>query len=41
MPNHRRDELRGMMDRGMTDRQIFDALLKETGPLILRPHLMP
>jgi hypothetical protein len=41
MPNHRRDELRAMMGRGMTDRQIFDELLKEAGPLLLRPHLMP
>jgi hypothetical protein len=41
MPSHRRDELRGMVDRGMTDRQIFDELLKEAGPLLLRPHLKP
>lgn len=41
MPNHRRDELGAMMDRGLTDRQIFDAVLKEAGPLLLRPHLVP
>ncbi len=41
MPNHRREELGSMMDRGLTDRQMFDALLKEAGPLLLRPHLMP
>jgi hypothetical protein len=41
MPNARRDELAEMIDRGMTDRQIFDALLKQAGPLLLRPHLMP
>ena len=41
MPNHRRDELAGMIDRGMTNRQIFDVLLKDAGPLLLRPHLMP
>jgi hypothetical protein len=41
MPNHRRAELGTMIDRGMTDREIFDALLKESGPLLLRPHLMP
>jgi hypothetical protein len=41
MPNSRREKVRGMIDRGMTDRQIFDAILKEAGPLLLRPHLMP
>ena len=41
LPNHRREELGEMIDRGMTDRQIFDDLLKEAGPLLLRPHLMP
>jgi hypothetical protein len=41
MPNHRRYELAAMIDRGMSDREIFDALLKDAGPLLLRPHLMP
>jgi hypothetical protein len=41
MPNSRRDEIGGMIDKGMTDRQIFDALLRDAGPLMLRPHLMP
>jgi Protein of unknown function (DUF3179) len=41
MPNHRREHLAKMMDRGMTDHQIFDELLKDEGPLLLRPHLMP
>jgi hypothetical protein len=41
LPNGRREQLRGMIDKGMTDRQIFDALLKEAGPLLLRPHLKP
>ena len=41
MPNARRDRLGTMMDRGMTDREIFDELLKEIGPLLLRPHLKP
>ncbi len=41
MPNHRRDEIGGMIDRGMTDRDIFDELLKKSGPLLLRPHLLP
>ncbi|MEO2088236.1 MAG: hypothetical protein ABGY75_01895, partial [Gemmataceae bacterium] len=41
MPNHRRGELGTMIDRGLTDRQIFDELLKDAGPLLVRPHLMP
>lgn len=41
MPNHRRGELGAMIDRGLTDRQIFDALLEEAGPLLVKPHLMP
>lgn len=41
MPDHRRAELGAKIDRGLTDRQIFDALLKEAGPLLVRPHLKP
>ncbi len=41
MPNARREKLGKMIDQGMTDRQIFDDLLKEAGPLLLRPHLKP
>jgi hypothetical protein len=41
MPRHMRDNLNTMMDRGMTDQQILDVLLKESGPLLLRPHLRP
>ena len=41
MPNRRREELGKMIDRGMADRQIFDELWKEVGPLMLRPHLVP
>ncbi len=40
-PNHRRRDLAKMIDQAMTDRQIFDVLLKEEGPLLVRPHLMP
>ena len=29
------------IDRGMSDRQIFDELVQESGPLLLRPHLAP
>jgi hypothetical protein len=41
MPNARRDELREMVAKGLSDRQIFDELLKREGPLLLRPHLKP
>jgi hypothetical protein len=41
LPNARRAALRAMIDQGLSDRQIFDALLKEAGPLLLRPHLLP
>ena len=41
LPNARRKSLGKMIDKGMTDRQIFDQLLEEAGPLLLRPHLKP
>jgi hypothetical protein len=41
MPNHMRSVLGEKIDRGLTDRQIFEELLKEHGPLLLRPHLLP
>jgi hypothetical protein len=36
-----REELGRLIDRGLTDRQIFDELLKNSCLLLLRPHLMP
>jgi hypothetical protein len=41
LPNRTRKELEEKIDHGLTDRQIFDALLKERGPLLLQPHLLP
>jgi hypothetical protein len=41
MPNHMRDVIREKIDKKLTDRQIFDELVKESGPLLLRPHLLP
>jgi Protein of unknown function (DUF3179) len=41
MPNHTRSELAKMIERGLSDQQIFDQLLKDRGPLLLRPHLKP
>lgn len=41
MPNSMRARLGAMIDQGKTDREIFDELLKKSGPLLLRPHLLP
>jgi hypothetical protein len=41
MPNATRKAIAGMIEKGMNDRQIFEALLKERGPDLLRPHLLP
>jgi hypothetical protein len=41
LPNGRRKAIGAMIDQGMTDRQIFDKLLKDAGPLLTRPHLLP
>lgn len=41
MPNHMRKKIAAQIDKGRTDQQIFEALLKEYGPDLLRPHLLP
>jgi hypothetical protein len=41
MPNHRRDLVSKMIDRGLSDKDIFDELRKDAGPLVMRPHLRP
>jgi hypothetical protein len=41
MPNHMRKLIGAKIDQGLTDRQIFEQLLKEQGPELLRPHLLP
>jgi hypothetical protein len=41
MPNRMRKALAEKIDRGLTDKQIFEELLKEHGPTLLRPHLNP
>jgi hypothetical protein len=41
MPNQMRRTLADKIERGLTDRQIFEELLKEHGSLLLRPHLLP
>jgi hypothetical protein len=41
MPNHVRELVGDMIDKGLMDRQIFDELTKELGPDMYRPHLQP
>jgi hypothetical protein len=41
MPRAMRQQIAQKIDRGLSDQQIFEALLKEQGPHLLHPHLMP
>jgi hypothetical protein len=41
MPNVMRKAIAEKIDKGMTDKQIFEELLKEQGPNLLRQHLRP
>ncbi len=41
MPSFTRDEIRDLIAKGKSDREIWDALLKDRGPLMLKPHLLP
>jgi hypothetical protein len=41
MPNVMRKVIAEKIDRGMTDKQIFEELLKEQGPNLVRQHLRP
>jgi cytochrome c-type biogenesis protein CcmH/NrfF len=36
-----RDHIREEIDKGKSDRQIFEDLRKEYGPDLTRPHLQP
>ncbi|MBY0458792.1 MAG: hypothetical protein K2V38_15755, partial [Gemmataceae bacterium] len=40
-PNATRKLLGKWIDEGKTDKDIWDALAKERGPLLTRPHLLP
>ena len=40
-PTATRDEVRKWIDAVKTDKEIWDALLKDRGPLMTRPHLKP
>ena len=41
MPNFTRDEIRDLIAKGKSDHEIWDALLKDRGELMLKPHLLP
>jgi hypothetical protein len=41
MPHAMRKAVAAKIDKGLTDRQIFEELLKEHGPDLVKPHLMP
>jgi hypothetical protein len=41
MPNIMRKRIAEKIDRGLTDKQVLEELLKEQGPDLLRPHLLP
>ncbi len=40
-PNEMRKHLGGLIDQGLSDRQILEKLLAEEGPGLLQPHLLP
>lgn len=47
-PNHpcglakrTREQVAEMIEHGQSDRQIYEGLLKERGPKLLRPHMLP
>ncbi len=40
-PNALRQEVGELIDQGQTDRQIWDALRRDRGPLMVKPHLLP
>jgi hypothetical protein len=39
-PNLTRDQLAELINQGLTNRQIFEELLRDRGPAMLRPHLL-
>jgi hypothetical protein len=41
MPNAMRAMIGDLIDKGLTDKQIWDELKKSNGPAMLRPHLVP
>jgi hypothetical protein len=41
MPNAMRKNLSNKMNRGLSDRQIFQEMIRTYGPELTRPHLLP
>ena len=41
LPNAIREQVRQKIDKGLSDQQIFDELVKQHGDTILGPHLLP
>jgi hypothetical protein len=41
MPNTMRKLLAKKIDEGLTDRQIYEQLITDKGPLVHRPHMLP
>ncbi len=41
MPNHIRGKVAAFIEKGLSDRQIWDELKKTQGPLMLKQHLLP
>jgi hypothetical protein len=41
MPNHMRQVFKEKIDKGLTDKQIFEEQLKADGTKLIRPHLEP
>jgi len=39
-PAGTRAQISALIDQGMTNRQIFEELLRDRGPAMLRPHLL-
>jgi hypothetical protein len=41
MPNNMRRKVAAMIDKGTSDKEIFEELLRQRGPDLVRPHLTP
>ena len=41
LPNQFRNRIEGLIDRGLSDQQIYAELRKANGPTLTMPHLLP
>jgi hypothetical protein len=41
LPNAMRKRVGEKIDKGLSDREVFDEIVKEYGPDVLKPHLLP